>query len=87
MSDGPQRLKQLTPEEVLAVLPRDAPAELRAAIQSGCCIQYTVSEGHCGSGGCGAGRCCYHVYGPACQLDYYTCLDYPCSHGNFSTGC
>ena len=77
----------LTADEVLAALPAEAAPELRAAIQSGCCTHYYVAEGQCVAGGCGSGRCCYHVVSTACGIDRYECLDFPCSKGNFSTGC
>ena len=83
---GAVPLKQLTVTEVLAALPADAPAEVREAIRAGCCIHYYVSEGSCGSGGCGSGWCCYHIVS-SCGPNYYQCLNYPCAHGNFSTGC
>ena len=73
--------------DVLGALPSDAPPELRAAIESGCCTYYTVAEGMCVEGGCGSGRCCYHVVSAACGINAYQCIAYPCSHGNFSTGC
>ena len=73
-------------EEVLAALPADAPAELRAAIRSNCCVHYYVSEGNCVSGGCGPGWCCYHIVS-SCGPNYYSCLQHPCSYGNFSVGC
>lgn len=74
-------------EDVLAALPSDAPQELRDMIASGCCTYYTVAEGMCGSSGCGTGRCCYHIVSTACPTNEYRCLDYPCDHGNFTTGC
>jgi hypothetical protein len=84
---GANALSSVPIEEVLAALPPDAPAELVQAIQSGgCCIHYYVAESSCGSGGCGTGRSCYHIVS-SCGPDYYSCLDYPCSKGNFSTGC
>jgi hypothetical protein len=77
----------LTPEEVLQALPPEASPALREALQSGCCIHYTVSEGDCGSGGCGAGWCCYHAVSTGCGINEYTCVHVPCSTGNFSSGC
>jgi hypothetical protein len=74
-------------EELLKVLPPEVSPALRDAIASGCCIHYTVAEGMCGSGGCGTGSCCYHAVGAACGIDKYECLPYPCSKGDFSTGC
>ncbi len=79
------RVSQLTAKEVLDVLPVEASPALRAAIASGGCVHYYVAEGHCVAGGCGSGRCCYHVVGSG--IDTYECLGYPCSKGNFSTGC
>ncbi|HEY2592946.1 MAG TPA: hypothetical protein VGK33_03500 [Chloroflexota bacterium] len=81
------QVTQLTVEEALGALPSEASPGLRAAIKSGCCTHYTVAEGKCVAGGCGAGRCCYHIVSPACGIDTYECLGYPCSKGNFSTGC
>ena len=46
---------RITAEEVLQALPPEASPALREAIESGCCIHYTVAEGMCGSGGCGTG--------------------------------
>jgi hypothetical protein len=85
-SSGAAQLRQLTVEEVLAALPADAPAELRETIQLNCCTHYYVAEGNCGSGGCGAGSCCYQVVS-SCAPTHYSCIGFPCSHGNFSTGC
>jgi hypothetical protein len=79
------KVAQLTAKEVLDVLSPEASPELRAAIASGGCIHYYVAEGQCVAGGCGAGKCCYHVVGAG--IDTYECLGYPCSKGNFSTGC
>jgi len=76
---------QLTAQEVLDALPAEASPELRAAIRAGGCIHYYVAEGQCVAGGCGSGRCCYHVVGAT--IDTYECLNYPCDKGNFSTGC
>lgn len=76
-----------TADEVLKALPHDASQALRDALQATCCIHYTVSEGDCVAGGCGTGKCCYHVVSTNCGIDEYVCLDYPCDTGNFSTGC
>lgn len=73
--------------DVLRALPADASQALRDAIAAGCCVHYTVAEGQCVPGGCGTGRCCYHIVSTDCGLDEYQCLDYPCDTGNFSTGC
>lgn len=70
---------------VLNALPADAPADLRAAIESGCCMNYYRDEFHCGSGGCGPGWCCYHVVG--CGRDEVLCINVSCAEGNFSSGC
>jgi hypothetical protein len=78
---------QVAVADVLAALPPDASPQLIAAIQSSCCTHYTVAQFHCGSGGCGSGFCCYHIVSTACGIDTYACLNYPCSHGNFSSGC
>lgn len=78
---------QLPVEEVLTALAPEASEKLRAALTSGCCTHFYVAEGHCGSGGCGSGKCCFHVVSSACGIDQYECLDFPCSKGNFSTGC
>jgi hypothetical protein len=78
---------RMSAEEVLTALPSEAPPELRAAIKSGCCTHYTVAEGQCIPGGCGAGRCCYHIVSAACAIDQYQCLTFPCSKGNFSLNC
>jgi hypothetical protein len=78
--------RQAAVADVLAALPPDASPELIAAIQLSCCTHFTVAEFRCGSGGCGTGWCCYHVV-DSCGGDYHTCLNYPCSHGNFSIGC
>lgn len=85
-ADGATRVT-VAPEEVLTALPAEASPKLRAAIQSGCCIHYYVAEGQCVAGGCGSGRCCYHIVSTACHIDEYQCLSYPCSKGNFSSGC
>jgi hypothetical protein len=79
--------RPLTADDALKVLPPLASQALREAIQSGCCIHYTVAEGECQAGGCGNGRCCYHVVSTACSINEYMCLDLPCSTGNFSIGC
>lgn len=79
--------RAISPEELLAALPAGASPALREALQSGCCIHYTVAEGHCQAGGCGSGSCCYHVVSTGCDINLYECLPYPCSTGNFSTGC
>lgn len=61
---------------------------VRAAIEAGCCLTYTRDEGHCGSGGCGTGACCYHVTGSgSCSVDTILCVDVACAEGNFTTGC
>ena len=75
-----------TEEALRALGPNVSPA-LREAIASGCCTYFTVAEGMCGTGSCGSGRCCYHVVSTGCGINQYECLDYPCSKGNFSTGC
>jgi hypothetical protein len=77
----------VTAEELLQALPPEASPALREAIESGCCIHYTVAEGMCGAGGCGTGSCCYHAVSTGCSINQYECLPYPCSKGNFSTGC
>jgi hypothetical protein len=82
-----EQVAQLAVEEVLAALPPGASPALRKAIESGCCTHYTVAEGKCVAGGCGAGRCCYHIVSADCGINTYECLGYPCSKGNFSTGC
>jgi hypothetical protein len=84
---GAGRAVQLTAEEVLAVLPAEASPKLRAAIASGCCLHYYVAEGQCVAGGCGSGKCCFHIVGSACGVDEYKCLPFPCDKGTFSTGC
>lgn len=80
-------IAQLTVKEVLDMLPPEVSPKVRAAIASGCCTHYYVAEGRCVPGGCGTGRCCYHIVSTACSIDTYECLSYPCSKGNFSTGC
>jgi hypothetical protein len=78
---------QLSAEEVLGALGPDASPALRSALGSNCCIHYTVAEGMCPGGSCGTGKCCYHVVSTDCGINNYECIAYPCSHGNFSTGC
>ena len=78
---------QLPITMVLNALPPDASPTLREAIQSGCCTTYTVDEFHCGSGGCGAGWCCYHVVSVNCGINEVVCINVGCNTGNFSTGC
>lgn len=75
----------MAPEDVLTALP-DTSQELREAIAAGCCILYTVAEGHCDPS-CGSGWCCYHVVSTGCKMDRYECVNVPCSTGNFTTGC
>lgn len=74
-------------EEALSALGPSASPALREAIASGCCVYFTVAEGMCGTGSCGTGRCCYHAVSTACGINQYECLNYPCSKGDFSTGC
>lgn len=74
-------------EAALSALAPDVSPALREAIASGCCTYFYVAEGMCGTGGCGSGKCCYHVVSPACGIDKYECLNYSCSKGDFSTGC
>jgi hypothetical protein len=78
---------RLSAEEVLGALGADASPALRSALESNCCIHYTVAEGMCAGGSCGTGKCCYHAVSTDCGIDAYECIAYPCSHGNFSTGC
>jgi hypothetical protein len=77
---------QLSAEEVLGALGPEASPALRSALESNCCTHYTVAEGMCG-GDCGTGRCCYHVVSTDCDINVYECVGFPCSHGNYSTGC
>lgn len=71
---------------ILNALPPDAPANLRTAIEDGCCITYTRDEGACNPA-CGSGFCCYHVVSKDCGIDEITCIEVSCAEGNFSTGC
>jgi hypothetical protein len=78
---------QLPATMILNALPTNAPPAIRAAIDAGCCVTYTLDEHHCGSGSCPSGYCCYHVVSTDCGLDEVACIEVGCSTGNFSTGC
>lgn len=75
---------QLPIATVLAALGDDAPAGLRDAIASGCCVHFYRDEGAC-SPACGTGYCCYTTDG--CYVSGPSCISVSCSRGNFSTGC
>jgi hypothetical protein len=77
---------QLPATMILNALPADAPANLVAAIEAGCCTTYTRDEGHC-NGSCGTGYCCYHVVSTNCGIDDVACIQVSCAEGNFTTGC
>lgn len=68
---------------ILAALPADASAGLRAAIESGCCLYYTRDEGAC-SPACGSGTCCYVISG--CYKEGPLCITVSCTKGNFTSG-
>lgn len=82
-----QPTTQLPATMILNALPPDAPTALIDAIEAGCCTTYTRDENHCGSGGCGAGWCCYHVVSTACDINEVICINVSCAEGNFTTGC
>lgn len=79
-------VQRLPAELVLKALPADVPAELVAAIESGCCTYYYRDEWHCG-GPCPTGSCCYHIVSYNCGIDIVACVEVNCSTGDFSTGC
>ena len=76
----------VAPDEVLAALPPTASQALRHAIAAGCCVTYTVAEGHC-TPACGSGACCFHVVSTDCGINSYECVNRSCDKGNFTTGC
>jgi hypothetical protein len=80
------QLPQLPATMILNALPPDAPPDIRAAIEAGCCIHYTRDVGHCGSG-CPSGSCCYRVVSTGCGINEVTCVEVSCAEGNFTTGC
>jgi hypothetical protein len=78
---------QMPATMILNGLPPDAPSNLAAAIEAGCCVTYTRDEDHCSSGPCPSGYCCYHVVSSGCGVDIVTCIEVSCAEGNFTTGC